>query len=396
MSEAITPKSEKDLVSAIEWAIAEEAPLEVVGAGTKRGLGRAIQTRATLDMRNFAGVVVYEPEELILEAGAATPLAELEALLEARGQQFAFEPPDYSRVLGAPHSGTLGGMISCNLAGPRRLKAGAARDHVLAISGVSGRGEAFKSGARVVKNVTGYDLPKLMTGAWGTLAALTTITVKVLPRAETEESFVLSGLTPEQAVTAMSLAMQSSCEVSAAAHVPADLASSLGHSASLTLLRLEGIPPSIAYRRDKLAALLKQMGAGEIMAEAASRAAWRAIRDVHPLADASHDRCLWKISVPPMQGARLLAAVPGSRGYLDWAGGLVWLETPAGDDGSAAAVRTAAGEGHATLFRAPAHLRSTTDVFHPQDPALAALSQRVKQSFDPKAVLNPGRMYRGV
>jgi glycolate oxidase FAD binding subunit len=395
MSEALLPKSEKDLLAAVQWAVSEEAPLEIAGAGTKRNLGRSTQVRATLDMSHFRGISIYEPEELILEAGAATPVAEIEKILAAREQQLAFEPPDFSRLLGAPHGGTLGGLVSCNFSGPRRLKAGAARDHVLAIAGVSGRGEAFKAGARVVKNVTGYDLPKLMTGAWGTLAALTTITVKVLPRAETEETLILHGLTPERAVEAMSLAMQSSAEVAGAAHVPGEIAGTVGQAAASTLLRLEGIAPSIAYRRDRLATLLSHFSKAEVLQETDSREVWRAIRDVDPLRDGA-GRCLWRISVAPSEGPAVLKSVPGARGFMDWAGGLVWLDVPSTDDAGSAMVRAASRQGHAMLFRAPAQLRATIDVFQPQPAALAGLSARVKNSFDPKGILNPGRMYRGV
>ncbi len=219
MEAAVKPGSEAELAQLVAQA---EAPFEIIGTGTKRGLGRPVQAARTLDMSAFAEIAAYEPEELILEAGAGTRLAEIEALIAARGQQLAFEPPDLSRLLGSPHSGTLGGLMACNLAGPRRIKAGAARDHVLGIRGVSGRGEVFKAGARVVKNVTGYDLPKLLTGSYGTLAALTSITVKVLPRPETEETILVEGLDDTAAVSVMSLAMQSACEVSGAAHVPGE------------------------------------------------------------------------------------------------------------------------------------------------------------------------------
>lgn len=395
MGDVLAPRTEKELEAAIAWALSEEAPLDIVGTGTKRSLGRATQSRATLDMSQFSGIELYEPEELVLEAGAATPMSEITSLLEGREQQLAFEPPDYSRLLGSAHAGTLGGMLACNLSGPRRLKAGAARDHVLGMRGVSGRGEAFKAGARVVKNVTGYDLPKLMAGSWGTLAALTAITMKVLPRDETGETLVISGQSASQAVTTMSLAMQSSCEVSGAAYLPEGVAASLGFNSPVTLMRLEGIAPSIAYRLDSLRQLLLSAGSSDIIIEAGSRAAWQAIRDVHPLCD-QPDRPLWRISVAPSRGGEVLTAIPGARGFLDWAGGLVWLDLPPADDAGAAQVRSVIGDGHATLFRSSAQLRATVAPFQPQLEALAALTARVKHAFDPKGILNPGRMYSGV
>ena len=254
------------------------------------------------------------------------------------------------------------------------------------LPGVSGRGEIFKAGARVVKNVTGYDLPKLMTGSYGTFAALTSITLKVLPKPETEETIVLDGLDDAQAVAAMSLAMQSSCEVSGAAHVPGEA----------TYLRLEGIAPSVAYRRDALAKLLGRPI--QILAARSSMAKWRGIRDCALLAD-GFDRHVWRLSVTPSDAAAVIAALKAQldlRYYFDWAGGLIWLDVPPTDDATSAIIRSALPTGHATLIRAPDHVRATVDVFQPQEAALAALSARVKTSFDSQHLFNPGRMYRGV
>ena len=385
--EDVKPESEGHMVSLIGDAAAARQPLEIVGTGSKRGLGRSTQTGATLDLSGFAGIAIYEPEELVLEAGAGTLLSDIENAVAARNQMLAFEPPDLSRLLGSAHSGTLGGVISCNLSGPRRIKAGAARDFVLGVSGVSGRAEAFKAGARVVKNVTGYDLPKLLTGAYGTLAALTTLTLKVLPRPETEETLVIEGLDDQAAIRAMSLAMQSSCEVSAAAHLPRK-----------TLLRLDGIPPSIAYRRDKLTALLKDFGRADVLDAASSAAQWRAIRDVDFLSD-TRERFVWRLSVTPSEAADVtarIAAETDARWFYDWAGGLVWLDVPPTDDAAAGAIRGAMGSGHAMLIRASEQVRRAVEVFQPQPAALAALTARVKTSFDPLGILNPGRMYREV
>ncbi len=381
MAEVLKPSTEAGLCEAIADAVASKRPLELTGMGTKRGLGRPMQTAATLDLSGFSGIQLYEPEELILEAGAATPMAEIEKAVAAKGQQLAFEPPG---------GGTIGGMVSCNLSGPRRIKAGAARDHVLGMRGVTGRAEAFKAGARVMKNVTGYDLPKLLTGSYGTLAALTSVTIKVLPRPETEETLVIAGLDDAAAVRAMSLALQSPCEVSGAAHLPG--------AAPTTLLRLEGIAPSVAYRRDKLAALLKEFGMAGTLPEKKSKQQWQAIRDVSPLASRP-ERCLWRISVAPSDGPRVAAQIAVSadaRWFYDWGGGLIWLDVPPADDAAAAVVRGAVTQGHATLIRAPDPVRSAVPVFQPQEAALAALTLRIKQAFDPAQILNPGRMYRGV
>ncbi len=383
MSSAIKPSSEAELA---EHARAAEGPFEIIGSGTKRGLGHPVQAARTLDMSAFSEIIVYEPEELILEAGTGMRLADVEAMISTKGQQLAFEPPDFSAVLGSAHSGTIGGIVACNLSGPRRIKAGAARDHVMGFQGVTGVGDVIKNGARVVKNVTGYDLPKLLTGSYGTLAAMTSVIVKVLPKPETEETIVLEGLGDTQAVAAMSLAMQSPCEVSGAAHVPGEG----------TYLRLEGIAPSVAYRRDRLAKLLGKPV--QVLAARSSSARWQSLRDASMFA-ADRSRPLWRLSVTPSEAPAIIVALrtrTDLRYCFDWAGGLVWLELPDTPDAGAAMVRAAMPGGHAMLFRAPETTRAAVDVFQPQATALAALSARVKTAFDPQGQFNPGRMYRGV
>src|SRR5712671_4567949 len=217
MADALRPRDAKDVEGAVQWAVAHKKSLEIVGHGTKRALGRPAQVDATLDLAGLTGVTLYEPEELVLSARAGTPLAEIEDLLDAKAQQLAFEPMDYAPLLGGqPRQATIGGVLAANLSGPRRIKAGAARDHFLGFTAVSGRGETFKSGGRVVKNVTGYDLCKLMAGSWGTLAAMTEVTIKTLPRPETEKTLLIHGLEPARAVEAMTAAMGSSCDVSGA------------------------------------------------------------------------------------------------------------------------------------------------------------------------------------
>jgi len=403
MVDALKPQNEKQVLDAVKWALAEGKRLEVVGRGSKRALGRPSQSDLTLDLSALSGVTLYEPEELVLSAKAATPLAEVEALVGGKNQQLAFEPMDLGPLLGNEAGGTIGGALAAGLAGPRRIKAGSARDHFLGFSAVSGRGEIFKSGGRVVKNVTGYDLCKLLAGSFGTLAAMTDATVKVLPKPETEETLLLAGLDDARAVQAMTAAMASSCDVSGAAHLPAHVAlrfSGIGGS-STTVFRLEGVVPSVRHRKDALAVLLKPYGAVVSLDEKASRALWREIRDVRPFAAAgqSGDRPVWRISLPPARGFEIAALIePSAQMFYDWAGGLIWIAPLPGGDAGAAMVRKAIAAlgGHATLIRAPAAVRAAVDVFEPQPAPVAALTKRVKESFDPKGVLNPGRMWAGV
>jgi glycolate oxidase FAD binding subunit len=398
VADLLKPRDGKDVEAAVQWALGEGKTLEIVGHGSKRGIGRAAQWDLSLDLSDLSGVTLYEPEELILSAKAGTPMAEIEALLTKHNQELAFEPMDYGPVFGASAGrGTIGGGLAANLSGPRRIKAGAARDHFLGVTAVSGRGETFKSGGRVVKNVTGYDLCKVLAGSWGTLAVMTDVTVKVLPRAETEETLLVLGLDDASAARAMSIAMGSSNDVSGTAHFPAPLAATIQAEAgtAITALRLEGVAPSVKHRRHALEALLKPFGEITVFAEPDSRALWKAVRDVRPFAQG--DSALWRISVAPTRGHEVAATIgEGAEYFYDWAGGLIWLALPATDDGGAARVRAAIGEGHATLIRAPAAMRAAVPVFEPQDAGLAALSRRVKESFDPKGVLGPGRMYAGV
>jgi len=405
MTDALKPRDAKDALDAVRWALSEGKTLEVVGRGSKRVLGRPSQSDLTLDLSGLSGVTLYEPEELVLSAKAGTPIAEIEALVESRGQQLDFEPMDYGPVLGLPAgAGSLGGALAANLSGPRRIKAGAARDHFLGFSGVSGRGEAFKSGGRVVKNVTGYDLCKLLAGSYGTLAAMVDVTIKTLPRPETEASVVVAGLDDARAAEAMAAAMGSSCDVSAAAHLPRNVVMSfdgLHVTEAATVFRLEGVAPSVRHRKEALAALLKPHGRVDQADESHSRALWRSVRDAKPFRASAPTGGwpLWRVSTVPTRGHELVGMLPeDAQWFYDWAGGLLWIALPPSDDAGAAALRraTAKASGHATLIRAPAAIRAAVDVFEPQPGALAGVSKRVKESFDPKGVLNPGRMRAGV
>jgi glycolate oxidase FAD binding subunit len=403
VADTFKPETAEQVRDAVAWAVSDAAPLEVVSRGTKRALGRPLQTSHTLDLSALSGIRLYEAEELILQAGPGTPVAEIEAVLSAQNQMMAFEPMDLGPLLGgAAGAGSIGGVFAANLAGPRRAKAGAARDHLLGFTGVTGRGEIVKSGGRVVKNVTGYDLSKLVCGSWGTLAALTDVIFKVLPKPETETTVVISGLDDATAAKAMSAAMGSAHEVSSVAHLP-DGVTAAEVFGPATLIRVEGFGPSVAARVASLESELAGFGSISTVTGEATVAVWQAIRDVLPLVE-PQERPVWKLSVPPMAGPGVLAAIretmPEVRAFYDWAGGLVWLSVPQASDAHAEVVRGAVatvGEGgYATLIRAPADVRAAIAVFEPQPTALAALTKRMKDSFDPSGVLNPGRMTAGV
>ena len=400
----------KDVEQVVRAALASEQPLEITGHGSKRGIGQPMATNALLDLSALNAVTSYEPNELIITVQAGAPLNDVLSLIDAKNQQFAFEPINTSLLLGTPNIGTIGGMIGAGLAGPRRIKAGGARDHLLGAHAVSGFGDSFKAGGRVVKNVTGYDLCKLLAGSWGTLAVMTEVTLKVMPRAESERTLVLRGLDDIAANRAMTAALGSPFDVSGAAHVPntvfraaqgalADLGSP---RQAVTLLRLEGITASAAHRAASLGEALGSFGAAEIVEDATSAAIWSSIRDVAPFAanGALGAWPVWRIVCPPASGGALgqaLARDSGGDVIYDWGGGLIWAALPPSADASAGMLRwrvNAIG-GHATLLRASEAVRRNVDVFHPQAAGLAALGERVRRSFDPKNILNRGRLVRG-
>ena len=396
MTDTIRPRDAAGVADAIRWALSAREPLEVIGGGTKRAIAAPGQTAYALEMADCAGIVSYEPEELVLTLQPGTPMAEVEAALAARGQMLAFEPPDYVPLLGAEGTPTFGGAFATNFAGPRRVAAGAVRDHMLGIHAVSGRGEVFKAGGRVVKNVTGYDLARALAGSWGTLAVATELTVKVLPRAECQTTLLLEGLDATAATATMSRALGSSGDVSGAAYLPADVAPAVvaGASASLTALRYEGFGPSVAARTAAAEALFAGEAIRRIETDE-SLALWLAIRDGAPFVGS--DRAVWRCSVPPTAGPEVAAAAPeGSRAYLDWGGGLVMVETPAVGDAGAAKLRASVEMygGHAMLLRAPVDIRANVATFHPMATGLEALARRLRNAFDPEGVLNPNRMSR--
>ncbi|MBV8937483.1 MAG: glycolate oxidase subunit GlcE [Alphaproteobacteria bacterium] len=408
---SLAPTDLGELRDAVGEALASGEPLELIAGGSKRGLGRPLQLPRSLDLSGITGIRDYQPSELVLTAAAATPIEEIETALAAAGQMLAFEPPDWGTLLGLPasaaHRRTLGGVLACNLSGPRRIKAGAARDYFLGFRGVSGRGEVFKAGGKVVKNVTGYDLCKLLAGSYGTLAAIEEVTIKVLPQPETVCTILLCGLDAASAGQRLRQALASPNEVSGAVYIEDSSTLGLALVSALTgiaAVRLEGPFSSVIFRREQLLAELASDCETNLLYDKASTAFWQAIRDVRPLAE-SEDRVIWRVSVAPSRGPELgegIARSLDTKWYLDWAGGLIWVAIAGADDGGAAVVRAAIrgadgrGTGHATLIKGSPELRRSIAVFEPQPAPLASLAVRIKEAFDPRRILNPGRMVEGV
>ena len=395
MDAALTPRDEARLAAIVANAARMRTPLAIEGGGTRANLGRPMQTAATVSTAALTGVTLYEPAELVLSARAGTPLAEVETLLASKGQRLAFEPIDHRFVSGADGEPTIGAVAAANLSGPRRVQVGAARDSLIGVRAVNGMGEVVKSGGRVMKNVTGYDLVKFLAGSYGTLAVLSEVTFKVLPVPETEATLVLTGLGDADAVRALSAALASPHAISGAAHIPA-----LGIRAAETLIRIEGFADSVVARAQRLSAELVPFGPAEMLAATDSARTWRMVRDLAALG-APVDAPIWRVSVRPSDGPAVADAVRqvfACHILYDWGGGLVWIAGGEGPDGGAAAVRAAlpARGGHATLIRAPEDVRNTVDVFQPLSDPVMTLTNRLKAAFDPIGILNPGRMYAGV
>lgn len=403
MKNANRPTSEAQLADIVANAANHKEPLEVCGLGSRRKLGRPVQAASTVSTAAMTGITLYEPTEFVMAALAGTPLATIENELDRNNQQLAFEPIDTGPMLGRPAGeASIGSVFATNLSGPRRVLAGAARDHILGLRGVSGRGEIFKNGGRVMKNVTGYDLCRGLSGSWGTLAVMTELTTKVLPKAAQTHTLMVAGLPDEIAVEVLCASMGTPFEVSGTIHLDEALAGRMSDpeisrsEAPVTAIRIENFPDSIAYRSGELRKMLQPFGDVIELDNERSLAFWKELRELRFLTGSNDP--VWRISTAPQKGPRAVEAI---RGYTeckvayDWSGGLLWLEVPATADASSADIRRVMATlgGHVTLMRAEPDVRNSVEVFQPLEAGLMAISQNLKRSFDPAGVLNPGRMY---
>jgi len=369
------PQSEAELATLISNA---QAPFAVHGGGTRGFVGEG----DPLSVAGLSGITLYEPGALTLVAQAGTPVAEIEAELAKNNQRLAFEPMDPRRLLETQGAPTIGGVFAANVSGPRRIAVGAARDFLLGVKFVDGAGNIVKNGGRVMKNVTGYDLVKLMAGSFGTLGVMTEVSLKVLPKPETQSTLVLHGLAPDAAVAAMSAALGTPYEVSGAAHYPQNAA-----NAPQTMLRLEGFSDSVSYRLEALQTQLGQTAEVSKLNAEDSAKAWQAVCNVQKLAGTQGD--VWRINCKPSEAPSLIAKAEAEAVQLDWGGGLIWMLTPQGRD-----LRAAMGpfDGHATLVRADAQTKAQLGIFHPEPAGVARLTAGLRARFDPDGILNPRLM----
>lgn len=369
----INPKTEAELATAIQDSA---GPLRIRGGGT-RDYGRPVQGEV-LSTAALSGITLYEPGALTIVAQAGTPVEDIKAELAEHNQQLAFEPTDHRDLLGTSGTPTIGGVVAANVSGPRRIAVGATRDFLLGVRFVDGQGTVIKNGGRVMKNVTGYDLVKLMAGSYGTLGVITEVSLKVLPAPEAAATVVLDGLTAELAVKAMSHALGSPFDVNGAAY---------DGESRRTFIRLEGFRESVTYRSNELRKHLVEFGDASVLTGEDHSAVWNAQRDVTSLSKAKGD--IWRISTRPSQAAKLIENIQPPTYSMDWGGGLIWLETPKGTD-----IRSHMTEdaGHATLMKASAETRANIAPFHPEPEPLAQISEGLRRKFDPRRILNPGLM----
>lgn len=406
MQQLVRPATDRELANVLADASASRTPVEVMGAGSKRAIGRPTQAAMSLTTGSLAGISLFEPTELVISARAGTPLSRVEAELASHGQMLAFEPIDLGPVLGIePGHTTIGAVLATNFSGARRVASGAVRDHALGIKAISGAGQSFKSGGRVMKNVTGVDLTRGLSGSWGTLAVLTEVTFKVMPIPEETGTLVLLGLPDSIAVEALCAAMGTPFEVSGAIHLQESLGARLWHAGmrtaqkAVTALRLENFSRSVTYRKQRLKETLKPYGDVHELDHASSLAFWDELRQLSVLQRS--DAPVWRISTAPRAGPKVVAAISRYMpcgAFYDWSGGLIWVEVlPAADAGAADVRRVVAAHGgHATLIRAEPAVRAAVDVFQPLEPRLSHISRDIKSVMDPGGILNPGRMYADV
>ena len=396
MAAFLQPRDERELSAAIVEAGRANTSLLVEGGASKSSIGRPVSDGATiLSTRALGGLVFYEPAELVFRARAGTRIADIVDALDQCNQMLPFEPMDYGQVLGNERNATIGGIAATNTSGPRRIASGACRDALIGIRMVNGLGESIASGGRVMKNVTGLDLVKLVCGAWGTLGAISEVTFRVVPKPECSLSLILHGLSDAEAVTALADALGSPFSVSGAAHIPNGL-----RSRSATIVRLEGFASSVRYRAAALTGLWKAHGAADTVGQNESEKIWRSMRDATYLR-AVENEAVWKLSVAPSKAPALVAEIQRAamvRHFYDWGGGLVWLAIEANDNAGKDAVRAAlrrAG-GQATLVKAPRDVREHIAVHEPLPAAMHRLVAGIKAAFDPRGILNPGRMYASI
>ena len=400
----LKPNSEKDIQEIIKYCYKKNLPIEIIGAGSKNQIGKKLQCAKTLDMSNFSGILEYKPEELYITVKAGTPIKKIRDELKKNNQHLAFEPINFSELFKKDsNEGTIGGTLSCNFSGSRRFKVGSARDHILGFKGYNGKGEKIKSGGTVVKNVTGYDLSKLITGSFGTLLALSEITLKVLPLETDTKTIIISGLELEHSMGIMGSAISSPNDPSGVVFYPSNFRhnfvfNDLTHPGSITAIRVEGTKTSTEQRINNLIQNLSLIDKNiTVLDSIQSEIFWEDTRSLKVFS--KNKKNILRASIPASETINLISRLKTFHPtyFIDWGGSLIWLELDYLSSQKIDQIRKRVIDtgGYLTVIKSAENVKSSSEIFT-IDPIKFKISQNIKKSFDPKRIFNPGKMYTGI
>ena len=406
------PKDELEVSDLVKDFYKKNSSIELTGSNSKNFIGNKTQAANKVSLSKLSGIIEYYPEELYIKVKACTPLQEIEDALEKNDQELAFEPLDFGYIKnGKPNKGTIGGYLSCNYAGSRRFKVGSVRDHVLGFRGVNGKGDIIKSGGTVVKNVTGYDLSKLISGAFGTLVALTEITLKVLPKKQLTNTIVIKVDDRKKIYDLFDKIASSSSEITGAVFLPDEPDDSmfirnketifkfndLDFTGPYLALRLEGDKVSI---NEKIKKITKELDLKKfkisILDNYQSSPFWKKINNLELFQNTQNN--LLRIVIEPANGSEMMSYLGNKfKYYIDWCGSLFWVEVPPKKNNKVGEIKKKSIElgGYMTIIKTSEEYDYEETIFT-VDPVRLMISEKIKKSFDPKRIFNPGKMYRGI
>ena len=398
------PSSREEIAEIIKNCYKKSIPLEINGKKSKNKIGRNFQSEKTLDLSGYSGIIEYKPEELYIKVKSGTPLKEILEAIDKNNQQLAFEPIDFGFLFeGKSNGGTIGGVVACNFAGPRRFKVGSARDHVLGFQGINGKGEIIKSGGTVVKNVTGYDLCKLVSGSYGTLTVLTELSIKVLPKSESSKTLIINNPHLKKAMEYLGTALSSSTDPSGGVFYPERFENNfvfndLTHKGALTAIRIEGPTNSVDQR---ISRLVKELSLLEneysVLDNFQTDLFWSKTRNLEVFSNLKNN--LLRVVVPVSETLNVIQKLKKYEinYFLDWGGNLIWLELETISLKILREIKEITQEhsGYFTIIKLEDDLKASADIFT-IDPIKYKISEKIKKSFDPKRIFNPGKMYSGI
>ena len=398
------PSSREEIAEIIKNCYKKSIPLEINGTKSKNKIGRNFQSEKTLDLSGYSGIIEYKPEELYIKVKAGTPLKEILEAIDKNNQQLAFEPIDFGFLFeGKSNGGTIGGVVACNFAGPRRFKVGSARDHVLGFQGINGKGEIIKSGGTVVKNVTGYDLCKLVSGSYGTLTVLTELSIKVLPKSDSSKTLIINNPHIKKAMEYLGAALSSSTDPSGGVFYPERFENNfvfndLTHKGALTAIRIEGPTNSVDQR---ISRLVKELSLLEneysVLDNFQTDLFWSKTRNLEVFSNLKNN--LLRVIVPVSETLNVIQKLKKYEinYFLDWGGNLIWLELETISLKILREIKEITQEhsGYFTIIKLEDDLKASADIFT-IDPIKYKISEKIKKSFDPKRIFNPGKMYSGI